>query len=198
MLIRPMLRPIPLLLLFSLAFSLAACAPEPDPDGEAPGDTADGARTEPVETEPEARPGVDLETLLARAFDRDEAGRLVVLDELNEPASVEVETRENRHIPGQIDTVRTRRYEGLSLTVYRTADGKEILQQIRVDGPGYRTEEGVRVGASRSAVEDAWGDPAERRNGAYVYERDGPLPTRVRVYFEGDTVSRLEWDYPVD
>lgn len=144
-------------------------------------------------------PGVALQTILDGAFQRDpQTQDLTVLDELNEPSRVDVETRPNRHVRGQTDTLRTLRYDGLDLTVYHVSDGKEILQTVSVTDERFRTDRGLHVGMSRGAIEATLGQPTRRSGNEYVYDLGGQLPTMLHVAFSTDIVSRLEWKYPVD
>lgn len=145
-----------------------------------------------------AVPGVALQTILDRASDRDpQTQELRVLDQLNDPQFIDVQTHPNRHYPDQTDTLRTYNYEGLQLTVHH-ASGKELLDNVTVTGQQYETDDGLSVGISRSEVEDLRGQPDQQRNGAYVYDLGGPMPTMLHVAFSGDEVSRLEWRFPID
>lgn len=146
-----------------------------------------------------ADPGVPLQTILDRAYERDpQTQEVTVLDNLNEPRSVHEEPRENRHIPNQTDTLRTLHYDGLDLRVYHVSGGKEILERVSVTSDAYEADDGLSVGMARSDVESLRGAPDERQNGTYVYDLGGELPTMLHVAFSGDEVSRLEWRYPVD
>lgn len=178
---------------------LVGCEPasEREETAEPPADTTAQAPTA-GENDAGADPGVELHVLLDRAYERDQEGRLTVLERLDEPARVTTETRENRHDPSRTDTLRTWHYDALTLTVVHAGQTKEILKSITVSGDRYRTDEGLHVGMSRGQLENAWGEPSERRNGTYVYERNGPMPMRVHAAFDGDTVTRLEWVYPID
>src|SRR6056297_2553421 len=105
------------------------------------------------------RPDLALPAILDRAHERNEDGSLVLLDRLGEPERVETEPIENRHVPGQIDTLRTLVFDGMAVEVYAVADGKELLQEVRVTGPEYETAEGLGVGSTREAVREALGAP---------------------------------------
>ena len=143
--------------------------------------------------------GVDVETLLENAGNRDsETGQLSILDRLNEPKRVSAESRPNRHVPGQIDTLRTLHYDDVQIAVYEVSGGKEILQSVTVTGPSLIAPRGVEVGAGRPAVVDELGEPDEQDGEEYVYLDDGPMPTRFHIQFEGDTVRRMEWRFPID
>lgn len=146
-----------------------------------------------------AEPGVSLQTILDRAYERDpQTQEVTVLDDMNEPQSVDEEPRENRHIPNQTDTLRTLHYDGLDLRVYHVSDGKEILERVTVTSDVFETDDGLAVGMARSDVEALRGGPDERQDGTYVYDLGGELPTMLHVVFSGEEVSQLEWRYPVD
>lgn len=194
---------------------LAACeSPSPNgtvPDGAEQADTVqtpsdDTAAPSPQhgqtrqdEEDAAAGPGVSLQTILDRAHERDpETGALTLLDRLNEPQSTSAETRQNTHDPSQTDTLRTRRYDGLELTVYHVSGGKEILKNVTVAGSQYQTDQGLSVGMTRSELESLRGQPEERQDGTYIYNLGGGMPTMLHISFSGDEVSRMEWQYPID
>lgn len=149
-----------------------------------------------------ARPDIDLPTILDRTYERADDGSLILLDRLGEPRSVEAEPVENRHVPGQIDTLRTLTWEGLAVQVYAVADGKELLQEIRVTGPGYETAEGLSVGSSRSAVREALGAPIRTEGDTVTYglpeSPNDPTPVELHVRYEGDRAAAMTWSYYVD
>lgn len=146
-----------------------------------------------------AGPGVSLQTILDQAYSRDpQTEQLTILERLNDPQAIDREPRENRHVPNQIDTLKTYRYEGLHLRVYDVTDGKEILERVTVTSGAYETEDGLSVGITRSELELQRGEPDQRREDTYIYDLGGELPTMLHVALSGDTVSRLEWRYPVD
>src|SRR5690606_38820778 len=85
--------------------------------------TTDGAPPEPPPpmgnppmggpSEAGTRPGVPLAEILGPS-----AEAAALHDRLNEPARVETEAVENRHVPSQTDTLRTLVYDGLAPTFY--------------------------------------------------------------------------------
>lgn len=146
--------------------------------------------------------GVTLPEILDDANERRADGSLGILDRLREPQRVEAAPIENRHVEGQTDTLRTLHYDGLTLEVYAVADGKEILQELRVTGEGYETAEGIGVGSTREAVRRALGEPVRSGGDTLTYETatspDDPTPTTLTVRFDGDRVAALTWTYYVD
>lgn len=200
--------PLRALLLSAVVVGLLGCQPRPGENSpEATDPPADstvsrhGEQHHGGEASPDGSTslGIALPTLIDNAADRDpESGQLEVLDRLNEPERVSTESHPNRHVPGQIDTLRTLHYDNVHITIYEVSGGKEILQNVTVTGPRLATAQEVEVGSSRSAVEDRLGDPDERDGDAYVYLENGPMPTRFYIYFAGDTVDRLEWHFAID
>jgi len=148
------------------------------------------------------RPDLALPAILDRAHERNADGSLALLDRLGEPERVETEPIENRHVPGQIDTLRTLVFDGLAVEVYAVADGKELLQEVRVTGPEYETAEGLGVGSTRSAVREALGAPVRTEGDTVTYEvpesPDDPTPTQLHVRYDGDRVAAMTWSYYVD
>jgi hypothetical protein len=169
-----------LLLLVGLATALVGCAAERNA----------------------ARPDLALPTILDRTVERSDDGSLVLLDRLGEPRRVETEPIENRHVPGQIDTLRTLVFDGLAVEVYAVADGKELLQEIRVTGSGYETAEGLGVGSTRPAVREALGEPDRTDGDTVTYELlespEDPTPTLLHIRYDGDRVAAMTWSYYVD
>lgn len=145
------------------------------------------------------RVGVPIVDLIDDALARDPATQeLPVLDRLNEPGRVTVEPVQNRHQPSQTDTLRTLHYHGADITVYHVADGKEILQNVTITGEGFDIPGGLRLGMSRSEVENLLGEADQEEAGAAMYEGDGPMPTRQFIHFEDDSIASFEWRFPID
>jgi hypothetical protein len=147
------------------------------------------------------RPAVPLAAMLSGASQQADDGSLLLLDRLGEPRRVEAEPVENRHVPGQVDTLRTLVWDGLEVEVYAVADGRELLREVRVTGAGYETAEGLRVGSTRAEVREAFGAPAHAEGDAATYEvrdaPDDPTPTQLRVRYDGDRVAAMVWSYYV-
>lgn len=148
------------------------------------------------------RPDLALPQILDRTDERTDDGSLVLLDRLGEPRRVETEPVENRHVPGQTDTLRTLVFDGLAVEVYAVADGKELLQEIRVTGEGYETADGLGVGSTRAAVRDVLGEPVRTEGDTVTYEEpetsDDPTPVELHVRYDGDRVAAMTWSYYVD
>lgn len=151
--------------------------------------------------EPSARPAnapeVDVSELVRSARTGSPA-LAAVLGGLPEPQRIAEEVQENRHVPGQMDTLRTYHYDGLQFTVYDVSGSdKVMLQSLRITAPGYETE-GVNVGATRADVERALGPPQRQEDGAEVYGFGEAAESFLHVRYEGDAVSELRWAFYVD
>ena len=125
-----------------------------------------------------------------------------LLARLDEPRRIETEAVENRHVPGQVDTLRTYVYDGLALTVYDVAGGGALLQEVRVTDEGYTTAGGLGVGSRREAIEAAYPNSVGAEGGTVTYERaaspDDPTPETLRVRYDGDRAAELVWSFYVD
>jgi len=182
----------PLLLALALLAGCTTVQPAPDagPTPPAPPEAA------PPEAAP-ARPGVPVPELVATG-----EGRGSALGRLDRPARAEAEPFENRHVPGQIDTLRTYHYDGMRLEVYDVAASpRALLQALAVTSDAYDTGLGFRVGATRAEVEAALGDPDARDRTTYEYalEGEGRGPgSLLTVRFAGDRVRELAWGFYVD
>lgn len=187
-------------LLLLIFLMLAACAEPSQNDEQAAGDTAYAHSDTAGTVRPGGELGVDLAALVeARLNPEPGTERLSLLDSLAPPLRVETEPTENRHVPGQIDTLRTLHYDGLRLTLYDvSASESVILTEIEVTGEQHALREGLRVGDARQAVEDALGPPDERENGTYVYEYGNGASHYLRLYFSGDAVFEIEWSFYYD
>lgn len=206
-----MLHPIRTITALLVLVLLAGCGPQQRDTAPDPADTlatsdeavpANGNQTDPSGAS-QARPGVPLSELVEAGRQREPGQQgLPVLDRLNEPARLETEPRENRHVPGQVDTLRTYHYDGLRFEVYDVSDSeRQLMQNVTVMSDAYDPGLGFRVGSTRSEVEAAMGEPGERRSGAYVYdlgESELGASDQLIVRFDGDRVRELEWSFYVD
>lgn len=127
-----------------------------------------------------------------------------LLRRLQEPTRAETEPVENRHVPGQIDTLRTLVYDGLRIQLYEVADGsgRRLVQEVTVTGEGYATAEGLGVGSTRAEVREALGEPLYAEADALGYEvqesPDDPTPALLHVEFQEERVAALRWSLYVD
>lgn len=167
---------------------VAACADEPAAPSPAapPPAVPQGAIDSADRPAREIRPGVSLDRVLA--VHDDEAAFLAGL---RPPRSVRAEPVENEHVEGQVDTVRTRVYDGLSIAAYEVTGGPTFIQSVTVRG-GYGTRSGVSPGQTRDALEAVLGPPVHEGGGAVIYETGSePTPTTVEVVYESDAAGVL-------
>ena len=148
---------------------------------------------------PGIRPGASLDRILA-IHDDDEA----FLATLRAPRAVRAEPVANEYVEGQVDTLRTRVYDGLSITAYEVTGGPTFIQSVTVSGEGYGTQGGLSPGETREDIEAVLGRPINEvgqsgEGGAVLYETDsGPAPTTVEVRYEPDgdgtdRASEITW-----
>jgi hypothetical protein len=191
-----------ILLAAFLAAFLAACA---DGGESLPNETP----LAPEETPPMGNPpmgGPDSLAgpglTLAEILDPSVEGRALIA-RLNAPRRAEAEAFPNRHVPEQVDTLRTLHYDGLTLEFYEVTGGPAFLQTVDVTGGVYETAEGLGVGSTREEVEAVYthSTSAEPTDEGHVvtYERaDGPAPLTLEVRYVGDEVAAMTWRFYVD
>ena len=184
-------------LVLACVVALAACAADPsDPD-----DAPRPPRLEPqpdVTPAEEVRPGVRLDHLLDPAGPLDE-----VVDRLREPRSRDAQPIGNRHVAGGVDTVRTWRYDGLTLELYEPREGEVLLRRLDVTSDTYGTADGLAVGQTRADLESVLGVAAATNGDVVSYRTGLELPTTVAVTYEAgedgvQRASEIEWRPPVD
>lgn len=160
----------------------------------APSQQPTGPDAEPV------RPAVPVAALVDAALNRPPGQEsLTVLDRLHDPLRIEVEPRENRHDPGQVDTLRTFHYTGLQFTVYDVAgSAKEIMQSITVTDSAYATDGGAHVGMHRQQIRAALGPPDRVTDQTFVYNLSTVTSNQLRIAFEEGRAIRLGWKFYVD
>lgn len=187
---------IPLLV---LACGLGACSDAPSLDEARPaGESAASVSSPPAEPE-DVRPDVGLDQILAV---RGDDGPF--LESLPPPRTVRAEAEENRHVMGQIDTVRTYVYDGLTIEAYEVTGGRTLVRHVEVTSAAYETAEGLSVGDTRSDVEAVLGPPVRDEGGTVAYETgEDPTPTTVEVRYrsgEGGVqrVASIEWSPYLD
>lgn len=176
---------------------LAACAGETsEPVRDTP--ASPDADTSVAERPASPAQPVDLPAILAADERAPGVDTLAVIDQLPEPQRVEEKTRENRHMPGAVDTLRTYHYDGLTFTVVFAANDKELLQEVRVTGEGYETEQGLRVGLPRAEVQQMLGQSTRTEDGVAVYEMGDEATDVLRVRYQNDRVAELAWNFYID
>lgn len=148
----------------------------------------------------QGRPGVSLTELVKAGTEPSpETDSLRVLDRLKPPLRIDTEPQKNRHVPGQIDTLRIYVYRGLEVTVYDVAnDPTEMMQSLTVVDSTYETEEGLRVGLPRERIRALLGTPDQVEGDTLTYRLGTPAPNHLQVSFRNDHVARLKWSFYVD
>jgi hypothetical protein len=116
--------------------------------------------------------------------------------QLGTPHSVLETPFTNLHDDRQIDTLRSFVYDGLQLDTYQvSATGKEFLLQLAVDKNGFMSSFGVHIGSSRHDVRSLLGEPDWTEDQTLVYVVGDDTPDQLVLWFEGDTVSRIAWQF---
>lgn len=165
----------------------------------APPAAAEPTRDHTPDASPSVRPGASLDRLLA---DRGDDGPM--LSDLRAPRSLTAEPVENRHVAGQVDTVRTWTYDGLVIEAYEVSGGPTFIQRVAVTGVDYGTASGLAVDEPRAALEAVLGPPVEETGATAVYETGDPAaPTVVEVVYEPDErgqprAAQITWRPYVD
>lgn len=174
------------------AWGLVACGGDPAPGAARPAGEAPPVDVRAAGAREPAR--VRLREVLTERGDD-----APFLADLPPAHTVHAEPEENRHVPGQIDTVRTYRYDGLTIEAYDVTDGPTFIRRVEVTSGAYETAEGLSVGDGRGEVEAVLGPPVGEDGGTVIYETGGePTPTTVEVRYEPgeDGVQRaasVEW-----
>jgi hypothetical protein len=173
---------------------LLGCQPEAPRDATAPSDTTRA----PASPETSRVLGVPLSDLVDAVL----SGRdTTALNRLGPPDSITTAPQPNRHVPGQMDTLRTYHYDGARLTVYDVSASEDrFITTMQVTSPAYVTQDSLHVGSPWSAVEDALGTPARQGGNEYIYELGEPVaaPNLLRLTVEADTVQQMTWSFYVD
>lgn len=199
--------PASVLLTLMLVASLSAGCAREDDNGAPPDDrAAENTPSDEAQRAEQNRPGVSAREMIDQALNpRREEPRHPFLDDLRQPARLEREAVENRHVQGQIDTIRTYYYEGLRLRVYDPSDGGgEIVTDVRIDSPGYDHPLDFDIGAPRAKVRESLGEPEEVRDSDLRYligdDEDAPAaaPNYLDVRIADGRVSRLTWRFYYD
>ena len=183
------------LLAFLLAaFVFAGCQdtepnvdPAPDLVGESP--------APPPSDAPSAT--VDVDRLIAAG--RGSGTNLAsLIDALPRPDRTTAQPYQNRHVAGQVDTLRTYEYPGVRFTVYEVSGAnRQMLRGLTVTTDAYATE-GVRVGDGRAQVEATLGAPDARTGGDWEYRFGEPTQSDLHLAFAADTVREWRWSFYID
>ena len=83
-------------------------------------------------------------------------------------------------------------YNGFELHTYPDGD-KDYIYLIRLMDDTVVTPEGVRVGASKKGVTDAYGDADTATNTSLIYEGDGMY---LEFFLEGGAVVEIQYQHP--
>ena len=160
--------------LFALLLLAAGCADRSEePSAPAPVER-DVALDEEAVPE-EVRPGIPLDRILAERADDGP-----FLRTLRPPRSTRVEPVANEYVAGQVDTLRTRVYDGVTIQAYEVSGGKTFLRQIDVTGGDYGTRDGLALGATRDEIEALLGAP-ERADGPSATYSTGSAETPMTI-----------------
>jgi hypothetical protein len=167
-----------------------APSPEEVPAGEGP-----PPGNPPMGGPVEVTPGLALDDLLDSYVDG-----MTLQARLNTPRRIEAEPVANRHVAGQVDTLRTYVYDGIRLQFYDLTDGGVLLQEVAVTDDGYTTADGLGVGSTRDAIEAAYPHSLGAEGSTITYESGGddPASTVLRVAYAADHAASLTWFLYVD
>lgn len=127
------------------------------------------------------------------------------LAQLPRADEVETEAVENRHVQGQVDTMRTHRYGAVSIRVYDVSDSpSRIVTRIEVEEDDRETGLPIDVGTDESRVVEELGEPVERQEDRlrYQWPLDGDepaaAPNYLDIYLTAGTVKRIAWEFYYD
>jgi hypothetical protein len=82
-------------------------------------------------------------------------------------------------------------YPGLLIRVHATS----ALAGLVITAPGFRLPQGLGVGAPRTRVETALGEPTAQSDTRAMYLYADGYPDTVEFHFRDGRVSRIEWRY---
>lgn len=159
-------------LLFLTTLTLAACSSDREP-------TTRPATSAPEHTVPaEVRPGARLDRILAPRDDD-----AAFLAGLRAPRLVTTEAVPDR----RADSVRTWRYDGLTIESYKVAGGPTRIRRVAVNDGSYGTSDGLSVGETRATLEAVLGASVRESGREATYRPTAGLaPTTVEVTYEPD------------
>jgi hypothetical protein len=121
-----------------------------------------------------------------------------VIGKLGKPLNMTSKEVKNRH-NDVMDTVYELVYKGLYLEIYEvTLDNRGFVYHIVVTSKKYKPKWGLGVGATKSQVKAALGNPNETNINEWSYVVSDIFPHSVTFYFEKDRVQKIEWLYTLD
>lgn len=120
-----------------------------------------------------------------------------VRDRFGEPGRVSREPVENRHVPGQIDTLVTLGYGDLEVQFYAVTGGRDLLAHAELRAPLGLSTLPFEVGASVEDVTAVLGEPARRSAGDLAYE-DPDAYAFLTVSVADGVVRRIRLETPPD
>ena len=82
-------------------------------------------------------------------------------------------------------------YPGLVVRVHATS----ALASLAVTGPGLRLPHGLDIGAPRTRVEAALGEPTAQTDTHAMYLYSDGYPDTVEFHFRDGAVTRIDWTY---
>jgi hypothetical protein len=110
---------------------------------------------------------------------------------LGAPASVGART-----LPGgrrsPTDPVDELTYPGVVIAVSRAS---AALRRVEVSEARWTWPRGLDVGVTRARVEQVLGEPQAVTDTSVLYLYSDAYPDTVEIYFRGDRVHRIEWQY---
>ena len=121
-----------------------------------------------------------------------------VRDRLGPPVTTEVTTVMNRHVPRQIDEIRTLAYEGLLLTFYEVSQpARELLMAVSVSSAKYPGGWGLQIGTQQDDVRNVLGPPSQESAALWIYKHSADN-SQVAFTLAAGRVSRIDWSFYVD
>lgn len=121
-----------------------------------------------------------------------------IIRNLGRPENEHVEKVQNVHEPGGADERTRISYDGLSVTIYRSAKtGREFITGISVMENRYPLKLGIRLGSTASEIKAVLGDPESESVDTLTYVTDG-APSFVHFRLQGNSVKRIDWDFYSD
>ena len=118
---------------------------------------------------------------------------------LGAPASIDVTTEPNRHIPDGIDSLVTVTYPGITFSVRKPPEGGDLMERIVVQDNRWLRWSEPGIGASSESVISSIGEPAERDETMLRYScGTGIVEEPVTFVLENGRVREIVFDFYVD